>query len=154
MTQNSAPHKLAIKKFIDRWTGHGYEKGESQTFWIELLQDVLLVEHPTSIISFESQVKLSHTSFIDAYIPHTKVMIEQKSIDKDLRAPVLQSDRSMLNPFQQAKRYASELPVSKLPRWIVTCNFRSFLIYDMEQPQGEPFEVLLENLEKEYHLPK
>lgn len=154
MTQNSAPHKLAIKKFIDRWTGHGYEKGESQTFWIELLQDVLLVEHPTSIISFESQVKLSHTSFIDAYIPHTKVMIEQKSINKDLRAPVLQSDGSMLNPFQQAKRYASELPVSKHPRWIVTCNFRSFLIYDMEQPQGEPFEVLLENLEKEYHLLK
>lgn len=154
MTQNSASHKLAIKKFIDRWTGHGYEKGESQTFWIELLQDVLLVEHPTSIISFESQVKLSHTSFIDAYIPHTKVMIEQKSIDKDLRAPVLQSDGSMLNPFQQAKRYASELPVSKHPRWIVTCNFRSFLIYDMEQPQGEPFEVLLENLEKEYHLLK
>ena len=154
MTQNSASHKLAIKKFIDRWTGHGYEKGESQTFWIELLQDVLLVEHPTSIISFESQVKLSHTSFIDAYIPHTKVMIEQKSINKDLRAPVLQSDGSMLNPFQQAKRYASELPVSKHPRWIVTCNFRSFLIYDMEQPQGEPFEVLLENLEKEYHLLK
>ena len=154
MTQNSAPHKLAIKKFIERWTGHGYEKGESQTFWIELLQDVLLVEHPTSIISFESQVKLSHTSFIDAYIPHTKVMIEQKSIDKDLRAPVLQSDGSMLNPFQQAKRYANELPVSKHPRWIVTCNFRSFLIYDMEQPQGEPFEVLLEDLEKEYHLLK
>lgn len=154
MTQNSAPHKLAIKKFIERWTGHGYEKGESQTFWIELLQDVLLVEHPTTIISFESQVKLSHTSFIDAYIPHTKVMIEQKSINKDLRAPVLQSDGSMLNPFQQAKRYASELPVSKHPRWIVTCNFRSFLIYDMEQPQGEPFEVLLENLEKEYHLLK
>ena len=154
MTQNSAPHKLAIKKFIDRWTGHGYEKGESQTFWIELLQDVLLIEHPTSIISFESQVKLSHTSFIDAYLPHTKVMIEQKSIDKDLRAPVLQSDGSMLNPFQQAKRYASELPVSKHPRWIVTCNFRSFLIYDMEQPQGEPFEVLLENLEKEHHLLK
>ncbi len=154
MTQNSAQHKLAIKKFIETWTGHGYEKGESQTFWMQLLHDVLQVEDPFSIISFENQVKLSHTSFIDAYIPHTKVMIEQKSIDKDLRAPVLQSDGSSLNPFQQAKRYASELPVSKHPRWIVTCNFRSFLIYDMEQPQGEPFEVLLENLEKEYHLLK
>ncbi len=154
MTQNSAQHKLAIKKFVETWTGHGYEKGESQTFWMQLLHDVLQVEDPFSIISFENQVKLNHTSFIDAYIPHTKVMIEQKSIDKDLRAPVLQSDGSSLNPFQQAKRYASELPVSKHPRWIVTCNFRSFLIYDMEQPQGEPFEVLLENLEKEYHLLK
>lgn len=154
MIQNSSQHKLAIKKFVETWTGHGYEKGESQTFWMQLLHDVLQVENPFSIISFENQVKLSHTSFIDAYIPHTKVMIEQKSIDKDLRAPVQQSDGSWLNPFQQAKRYASELPVSKHPRWIVTCNFRSFLIYDMEQPQGEPFEVLLENLEKEYHLLK
>ena len=59
MTQSSASHKVAIKKFIERWTGHGYEKGESQTFWIELLQDVLQVEHPTTIISFENQVKLS-----------------------------------------------------------------------------------------------
>lgn len=147
-------HKENIKKFVDRWTGHGYEKGESQTFWIELLQDVLQVDHPTSIISFESQVKLSHTSFIDAYIPLTKVMIEQKSIDKDLSAPVPQSDGSQLTPFQQANRYAHQLPYSKHPRWIVTCNFRSFYIYDMEHPQGEPFVVLLENLEKEWHLLK
>ncbi len=143
--------KKAAKEFADRWKGHGYEKGESQKFWLQLLHDVLGVEDPFSVISFENQVKLSHTSFIDAYIPFTKVMIEQKGIDKDLRAPVLQSDGSSLTPFQQAKRYAAELPVSKHPRWIVTCNFKSFLIYDMEQPQGEPFEILLENLEKEYH---
>ena len=143
--------KKAAKEFAEQWKGHGYEKGESQKFWLQLLHDVLGVEDPFSVISFENQVKLSHTSFIDAYIPHTKVMIEQKGIDKDLRASVLQSDGSSLTPFQQAKRYASELPVSKHPRWIVTCNFRSFLIYDMEQPQGEPFEILLENLEKEYH---
>ena len=143
--------KKAAKEFAEQWKGHGYEKGESQKFWLQLLHDVLGVEDPFSVISFENQVKLSHTSFIDAYIPHTKVMIEQKGIDKDLRASVLQSDGSSLTPFQQAKRYASELPVSKHPRWIVTCNFKSFLIYDMEQPQGEPFEILLENLEKEYH---
>ncbi|MBQ0161215.1 MAG: class I SAM-dependent DNA methyltransferase [Bacteroidales bacterium] len=131
--------------------GKGYEKGESQTFWIELLHDVLGVERPTEFISFENQVKLSHTSFIDAYIPSTKVLIEQKSMDKDLRASIRQSDGTMLTPFQQAKRYASELPVSKHPRWVVVCNFQSFLIYDMEQPQGEPFELLLQNLEKDYH---
>lgn len=28
------------------------------------------------------------TNFIDIYIPSTKVMIEQKSIDKDLREPI------------------------------------------------------------------
>lgn len=148
--ENSQRKKL-IGQFVTRWMGKGYEKGESQTFWIELLHDVLGVERPTEFISFENQVKLSHTSFIDAYIPSTKVLIEQKSMDKDLRASIRQSDGTMLTPFQQAKRYASELPVSKHPRWVVVCNFQSFLIYDMEQPQGEPFELLLQNLEKDYH---
>lgn len=142
----------AVKSFVERWTGKGYEKGQSQIFWIELLTEVLGVKTPSEIISFEDQVKLDHTSFIDAYIMSTHVMIEQKSIDKDLRAPIKQSDGTMLSPFAQAKRYASELPYSKRPRWIVTCNFKSFLIYDMENPQGEPFEILLENLEKEAHM--
>ena len=92
--------KEAIRKFVETWKGRGYEKGESQTFWLQLLHDVLGVEDPYSIISFESQVKLSHTSFIDAYIPSTKVMIEQKSIDKDLRAAIRQSDGTLINPFE------------------------------------------------------
>ena len=141
----------AVKAFIDRWTGRGYEKGESQQFWTDLLHDVLDIETPSEIISFESQVKLASTSFMDGYIAPTKVLIEQKSIDKDLRKGIKQSDGSLLNPFQQAKRYAAELPVSKHPRWVVTCNFKSFLIYDMENPHGEPEEVLLENLEKDYY---
>ncbi len=147
---NSTKQKLAAKKFVEHWTGKGYEKGESQAFWISLLRDVFGVEHPEEIVSFESQVKLSSTSFIDAYIAPTKVLVEQKSIDKDLRAPIRQSDGTSLTPFGQAKRYASELPLSKHPRYVVTCNFKSFLIYDMENPQGEPEEVLLENLEREF----
>ena len=78
-------------------------------------------------------------------------MIEQKSLNKDLGAPIKQSDGTSLNPFQQAKRYAAELPYSQRPRWIVTCNFREFWVYDMEQPNGEPQKILLENLEKEYY---
>ncbi|MDD6890963.1 MAG: N-6 DNA methylase [Bacteroidales bacterium] len=142
----------AVQAFVGRWKGKGYEKGQSQLFWTELLTAVLDVETPSDIIAFEEQVKLDHTAFIDAYIRTTHVMIEQKSIDKDLRAPIRQSDGTLLTPFQQAKRYASELPYSARPRWIVTCNFRSFLVYDMEQPQGEPFELLLEDLEREAHL--
>ena len=99
----------AARDFAERWKGKGYEKGESQSFWLSLLAEVLGVGHPTEWISFEQQVHLDHTSFIDACIPRTHVMIEQKSIEKDLGAPVRQSDGSLLNPFQQAKRYAAEL---------------------------------------------
>lgn len=141
----------AAKEFAERWKGKGYEKGESQIFWSTLLAEVFGVEHVDTFLLYEQQVHLDHTSFIDAVIPSTHVMIEQKSIEKDLGAPIKQSDGTSLNPFQQAKRYASELPYSQRPRWIVTCNFREFWVYDMEQPNGEPQKILLENLEKEYY---
>ena len=141
----------AAKKFVEDWTGKGYEKGESQKFWIQLLGEVLGVEHPAQFISFEDQVHLDHTSFIDGYIPATKVLIEQKSVDKDLNKAIKQSDGSLLNPFQQAKRYITELPLSQHPRWVVTCNFQKFCVYDMERPNGEPQEILLKDLEKEYY---
>ena len=141
----------AAREFAERWEGKGYEKGQSQVFWIELLEQVFGIEKPSEFLSFEQQVKIDNTAFIDAYIPKTKVMIEQKSIEKNLGAPIHQSDGSDLTPFQQAKRYSAELPYSKRPRWIVTCNFREFWVYDMEQPHGEPQKIELKNLGKEYY---
>lgn len=139
------------KKFIEFWRDKGYEKGESQKFWMSLLQDVLGVDDVTNYINFEDKVVIDKTSFIDAFIPSTKVLIEQKSINKDLRKGIKQSDGSFLTPFQQAKRYSAELPYSSRPRWIITCNFKEFLIYDMEKPRSEPESILLENLHKEYY---
>ena len=109
------------------------------------------VENPSHFIEFEEQVKLDNTSFIDVMIPSTHVMIEQKSINKDLRKGIKQSDGTFLTPFQQAVRYSAVLPYSQRPRWIVTCNFKEFLVYDMENPNGEPESILLENLPKEYY---
>ena len=146
MAKTAVNRKKAAQEFADRWHGKGYEKGESQLFWIDLLQHVYNVENITDFIIFEDKVHLDHTSFIDAWIPSTHVMIEQKSCGKNLRRPIKQSDSSFLTPFQQAKRYSSELPYSSRPRWIVTCNFQEFLIYDMEKPQGEPEQILLEDL--------
>lgn len=143
--------RLAAKSFVQNWTGKGYEKGESQPFWLQLLGEVLGVEHPAQFISFENQIMLDHTSFIDGTIESTHVLIEQKSLGKNLNQPIKQSDGSLLTPFQQAKRYAAELPYSKRPRWIVTCNFAEFYIYDMEKPFGEPEVVYLKDLEKDYY---
>ena len=141
----------AAKEFATRWKGKGYEKGESQIYWIELLEQVFGVQKPSDFLSFEQKVKLDHTAFIDAFIPRTHVLIEQKSIEKDLGEPIKQSDGKFLTPIQQAKRYSAELPYSQRPRWIVTCNFREFWVYDMERPKDDPQKILLENLEKEYY---
>ena len=146
-----AQQRAAAAKFAEYWQGKGYEKGESQKFWLSLLRGVFGVAEPEKFIFFEDQVRLDHTSFIDGSIPSTRVLIEQKGLNKDLRAPIRQSDGSLLTPFQQAKRYVTELPVSQHPRWIVTCNFSTFLVYDMEKPNGEPEEIHLADLEKEYY---
>lgn len=148
---NDIQQKTAAKAFAEYWEGKGYEKGESQAFWLSLLRDVYGVEHPEQFITFEEQVHLDHTSFIDGTIPSTKVLIEQKGLGKDLKKPIKQSDGSLLTPFQQAKRYITELPVSQHPRWVVTCNFEKFFVYDMERPGGEPEEILLKNLPTDYY---
>ena len=126
---------------------------ESQPFWTDLLTNVFGVENLPEFIRYEEQVQsmVDSTNFIDGHIPSTRVLIEQKSLGKDLRAPIKQSDGSVLNPFQQAKRYVANMPVSEHPRWIVTCNFSEFLVYDMEQPNGEPEQILLKDLGKEYY---
>ena len=143
--------RAAAKQFAADWAGKGYEKGHSQVFWLSLLQKVYGVTEPDKFIIFEDQVMLDHTSFIDGFIPSTHVLIEQKSLGKELNKPIKQSDGSLLSPFQQAKRYAAELPYSQRPRWIVTCNFAEFYVYDMERPTGEPEIIRLYDLEKEYY---
>ena len=97
--------RAAAKQFAADWQGKGYEKGHSQTFWLSLLQKVYGVEEPDKFITFEDQIMLDHTSFIDGFIPSTHVLIEQKSLGKELNKPIKQSYGSLLSPFQQAKRY-------------------------------------------------
>ena len=149
---NDTQQKAAAKHFAELWKGKGYEKGESQKFWLSLLQDVYGVEHPAEFVTFEEQVHIDKsTGFIDGMIPATRVMIEQKGLGKDLNKPIKQSDGSLLTPFQQAKRYIVELPVDQHPRWVVTCNFEEFYVYDMNRPGGEPEKIKLADLEKEYY---
>ncbi len=146
--------QAAARRFVQTWKGRGYEKGDTQPFWYQLLHDIFGIEVPANFVQFELPVHLKSTKFIDAYIPSTKVIIEQKELKKDLEAAGKQSDGDKLTPYEQAQRYVGGLSYSQYPRWIVTCNFKSFKVYDMEQPQAEPMEILLENLEREYYLLK
>lgn len=147
--------RAAAKHFAEFWQGKGYEKGQSQAFWLSLLSDVFGVEHPVEFIEFEDQVHLDNTSFIDGFIPTTKVLIEQKSLGKSLTAPIKQSDGSLLSPLQQAQRYVFALLQEKgrqaVPRWVVTCNFEEFRVYDLDHPQNEAQVIKLSDLPDEYY---
>ena len=150
---NEKQQSTAAAKFAERWKGKGYERGESQLFWTELLTEVYGIENPSEFIRYEERVEsmVDSTNFIDGHIPSTRVLIEQKSLGKDLRAPVPQSGGGKLTPYQQAKKYIVNMPLSQHPRWVVTCNFAEFLVYDMEFPNGEPESILLKDLGKEYY---
>lgn len=146
---NLKEQQKQAKAFIERWKDRGNERQDTQSFWLDLLQSVYGIEKPSEYIKFEDTVMMDHTSFMDGYIDTTKVLIEQKGANKDLSKAIKQSDGSFLTPFQQAKRYSANLPYSKQPRWIITCNFKEFYVYDMEKPHGEPTVIRLEDLEKE-----
>ena len=141
---------MNISDFVASWTGKGDEKQDTQRYWIDLLHTVLGVENPTKHLLFEKRVKLEDsTRYIDVYIPETNVLIEQKSSSIDLSKPELQSGGASLTPYNQARRYDNNLPVSEKARWIICCNFQRFEIHDMSKPLDEPEIILLEDLEKE-----
>ena len=142
----------AAAEFAERWKGKGYERGQSQLFWADLLTNVFGVENLLEFLRYEEQVEsmVDSTNFIDVHIPSTKVLIEQKSINIDLRKPVKKGD-GFITPFLQAKLYIVNMPQNQHPKWVVTCNFKSFLVYDMNQPNKEPEEILLEDLGTEYY---
>lgn len=134
--------------FVEQWKGKGDEKQHCQQFWTDLLSNVLHNNVTNETVKFEFQVQLGHQSYIDVYLPESRVIIEQKGKDIDLFKAAKQSDGSELTPFEQAKRYNVELPFSQKARWIVTCNFKTFLIYDMDKDlKGkEPIRIELEEL--------
>ena len=121
-------------------------------FWADLLTTVYGVENLPEFLRYEEQVAsmVDSTNFIDVHIPSTKVLIEQKSINIDLRKPIKRGD-GYITPFLQAKLYIVNMPQSEHPKWVVTCNFKSFLVYDMNQPNSEPEEILLKDLGTEYY---
>ena len=122
-----------MKNFINRWKNHGYEKGESQKFWIDFLQ-TLGVKNVSQKIFFEQQI---NGKFIDAVIPDKKILIEQKSLGKNLS-----------DAFSQAKNYDNELPFNKKSRWIICSDFQSFHIHDMNQPKNPPIIISLQDFQK------
>ena len=141
------------KEFVEFWENKGIEKSESQQFWTSLLSEVYGVKDIKSFVRFEEKTEKlldGKSGWIDVIIPSTKVLIEQKSSNIDLDQKIKHGDIE-ITAFQQAWLYAAGLNYDDRPRWIVTCNFRSFKIYDMNNRNSDPEEVLLKDLPKEYY---
>lgn len=152
MKVNPTEQKRAAKAFVFRWKALAcVEEEHSRSFWIELLQDVLGVSNATHVLEFERKVKGRK---IDVFYEDMGVLVEMKGRGVSLDKATERSKRAgEETPYQQAMWYANNLPFSVRPRWIITCNFDEFRIYDQEKASSEEFvTLLLDELPEQLHL--
>ena len=103
MTDNEK--REAARQFYQKWVNRGREDEDDRSYWIDFLQGVMGVDHVTDRIEFQKKVigPDGNTKRIDAYIPETRVIIEQKSLNIDLAKP--QQGHNGMTPYEQAKMY-------------------------------------------------
>ena len=126
---DSTDRKKAAKQFVENWRGRGYEKGDAQVFWTELLQSVVGMKNVSQQARFE--YRAPNGGFIDCLIPDAGVLIEQKGLGVDLDKPEERQGR-MVTPLEQALAYAEGFPRARQPRFIVVCNFGEFRVHDRD----------------------
>ncbi|MBP3261511.1 DNA methyltransferase [Pseudobutyrivibrio sp.] len=147
-----AERREAARQFYQKWANRGREDEDDRSYWIDFLQDVMGVDHVTDRIDFQKKVvgPDGNTKRIDAYIPETRVLIEQKSLNIDLSKP--QQGHNGMTPYEQAKMYDNSLPVSEKAKWIILSNFAEIWVYDMDTRVPEPTKFTLAEIPTKYSL--
>ena len=89
-----AERREASRQFFNKWFGRGREDEDDRSYWLDILDRILGIENATDHIDFQKKVIVDgNTKRIDAYIPETKVIIEQKTLgialDKKLHNQVV-----------------------------------------------------------------
>lgn len=153
-------NKKEAKEFVKRWkkrlsaipAGSNNEQQDTQKFWVDLLINVLGIPSNTidSFVDFERKVRGRR---IDVFVSDHNFLCEQKSWGIDLDKPEPRNG-GMETPLQQAMWYARHLPYSERPRWVMTCNFGIFRLYDLdnERPEDTVQEFSLEELPDSLYL--
>lgn len=152
--------KKEAKEFVKRWkkrlgaipAGSNNEQQDTQKFWVDLLINVLGIPSNTidSFVDFERKVRGRR---IDVFVSDHNFLCEQKSWGIDLDKPEPRNG-GMETSLQQAMWYARHLPYSERPRWVMTCNFGTFRLYDLdnERPEDTVQEFSLEELPDSLYL--
>ena len=149
-----AEQREAARQFVNKWLKKaGKEDEEGRSYWLDILEKIFGLSDVTDRIDFEKKVIVDgQKKRIDAYIPETRVLIEQKSKGKALDEKIHNSGDIDLTPYEQAKRYNDNLPFDEKARWIITCNFSDIWIYDMNAAVPEPVKIRLPELMTKYAL--
>lgn len=162
---NKVGQKKELADFIKTWSDHGDEVADKVTYWNTLLRIVGVPQDQidaNTFIKYEYKIKLntdddrSFHGAIDAYIPSTKVLIEQKSFGVDLFKPENRNnggETRKVTPFEQAQRYDNHLAKDKKADFIVLCNFSQIVIYDVRHDLSKkPIIIDIVDLPKQLYL--
>lgn len=145
----NAEKREAARQLIQKWHNKGREDEDDRSYWLDILQRLLGCADATDRIEFQKKVIVDgNTKRIDAYIPETKIIIEQKSEGIPLDKKISQSGGTELTPYEQAKRYNDNLPTSEKAKWIITSNFQELWIYDMDTrvPENSVVKIHIDDL--------
>lgn len=123
--------KSRAARFAESWAGRGDEKSDTQQYWRDLLDKVLLIPNTSDRQTLWFERRTALDGFIDALMIQARVLVEQKSLGVDLDKPEPRQG-TMVTPVEQAKRYSDSLPPSERPSVLITCNFGTFRLYDLE----------------------
>ena len=146
-----------ISDFIKAWSNKGDEVGNKATYWDTLLRFLGVPQKDLddgTFIDYEKSIKLNSVEHfhgsIDAYIPSTRVLIEQKSFGVDLFKPENRPNgghTEKITPYEQARRYDNNLPNNEKARYLVLCNFSQIVVYDVRTSLDvKPYIIELKDL--------
>jgi hypothetical protein len=126
--------KRRAKAFSEEWKDAHYEKGETQSFYNDFFE-IFGIRRRTVAV-YEQRVKLldNKQGFIDLFWPRT-LLIEQKSAG-------LKLGRAQ----GQALDYLVGIHATEQPRWILTCDFQTWNLLDLET--GNELSFHLSHLHK------
>lgn len=117
-------------KFAQDWANESSERSESQTFWNEFLQIFGLNRRRIGGY-FELPVSLRNKKygFVDLFIPG-KLLVEQKS-----------GGRNLQEARRQGLGYLDGIDDHDLPKYIVSSNFSSFEVLDLDTDEVIEFPL-------------
>ena len=125
--------------FAQRWAGDTSERAEAQTFWNEFLNIYGVDRKRVALFEkYAERGTTGKTGRIDLFWP--KVLIaEHKSLGKSLD-----------DAEKQALDYLVSIGQEDFPGAVITSDFQTLRVLDLEKPGASPFEIKIADLGTEF----
>ena len=121
--------KRRAKAFSEEWAEAHYEKGETQSFYNDFFE--IFGVKRRQVATYEQRVRLLNNKhgFMDLFWPKT-LLIEQKSAKLDLNKAGV-----------QAMDYIDGIRAEDQPRYVLTCDFQTWNLLDLETGRATKFAL-------------